>query len=1199
MMRHYLLCLAWAGLLVSALAADAPPTVLLFEQAMCAGISGFRAHWDLPMPVSETGERLLKDAVLKDRGQTAVWDGIKPGPLAFDAVHRSLLVRFPEAASRIAEALATGQKVAKVELILPFLDEELWPQGGPDFPRADGYRYRTNWDTDKLWRKTRPNWHAVLYALRQPWQADATIGPTYNANIAGASYWTRFGASDTEHDRFPQAFGPVEVSSYNPEVPLDLTALLTDVAYGATLADRLRVLADYGFIINKLETYDARYFQGAYEWAISTGPRAILIKSPKLRVTLAPAAAPVPALPAVTPVDVPALAAQLHNHPRGTPTALIPSPEAVAALDQQFMVQPKWMPDWQYQRVRELMALETGTVQPFYYRLLPEYVVKDVQNRAAQRLKKEKITLDVDYLVYLAFLDWVHARPPRYWEGHLTAADNITQWYNYRAALPEPVQDSIRRCWTAWLMPDRASAMSDKQRKDFGDLSGELIHPMADDPRVGVDATGKVAEWNQGDTYYRLTGDWRGNKSYYRSGFTRMMSTANFNSSASSGALLNGQIIGSEQAMADGRAGMLQFPFWLWTYNAGVGQEYIDHYYWAIATAGNKLFADFCERPADRLTGWSILTKTVEDLAGAYHPNLRKLIGPSTRTYTEHVLGQQDGLYHILHVLSPRGVLSDMATGKLPALSANEQKPISAWGHDYPATTVALQSLSGPWADAWMSELVDEKPLPWWSLAEKKVVSEGDWVSTYMGVNYGLSSICRTSQRMQVLGQWRRETAPPTSMRGIGTLDLRLGYNQTQIGNDGSGIISEQGKYLAYQDRSRLILLARPNTGFFNGLLTPKQDKAGKPLPIKEIRSVQMTAALFNYELPAPTWKLFVDDQAVTTLPATAKAGQLITIQDGISYLAIRPLPASDLGRDLEISLEPGVPQTQAYHESTRIQPALLINAYLYHQERPLSLDDLPKLNAATAGFIVEMGDAAEYGDFAKFQAQVRAAQVQFQAEAAACTASYTHGTHKLVATWPTPPPPAVGDEPPPAAPVATPPSFTVNGQDPFPRPEQGLWRDTPLTQMGLGELSKLGATISRPKPGQVLLLQTFPKQRIFVATNPLPRYQAYRFQEPGGVRIIADGLLSMGRWAVRDSKTLDLRYAAFDDQDAPAPAARATLLFISGTATKPSVVLNQSEATAQLKAWTFNGQAGWLLPLAGALPPDDQINARLTTAQW
>ena len=72
--------------------------------------------------------------------------------------------------------------------------------------------------------------------------------------------------------------------------------------------------------------------------------------------------------------------------------------------------------------------------------------------------------------------------------------------------------------------------------------------------------------------------------------------------------------------MADGRAGLMQFPFWMWTHSAGVGQEYGDHYYWAIATAANKKFPDFCQQPEDRMAGWSIISKTVNDLAGPITP---------------------------------------------------------------------------------------------------------------------------------------------------------------------------------------------------------------------------------------------------------------------------------------------------------------------------------------------------------------------------------------------------------------------------------------------------------------------------------------------------------------------------------------------------------------------------------------------------
>ena len=1169
------------GLAAAAPAAEPAPTTLTIA-AECAGLSGFRAHWDQPIPVAADGARLQKDGVVKDRGQTAVWDGVKPGPLAFDAVHRSLLVRFPGAAEQIAAALAGGQTVAQAELVLPYLDEELWPQGGQDFPRPDGYRYRTNWDCDKLYRAQRPNWHAMAYALRRPWQADAAHGPTYNAAIHGAVYWARFGASDPESDRFPTPFGPTEVSSYQPAGRMVVTPLLTDAAYGKTLSERLRRLADCGFLVNKQEVYDARYFQGAYEWAISTGPRAILIQAPTLVITLAAGPAEKLALP--PPADVAALATQHRAKPLGVPTAVVPSAAAVAALNERFLARPAWMPEWQYARVRELMALESGgVVQPFYYRVAPEYVTKDVIAKAKQKAGKgvDVPQAELDYAVYLSWLDWIHGRPPRFWEGHLTAANNITEWYNYRDAMPAPVQESIRRCWTAWLMPDRETAMTDKQRKDFGDRSGALIHPMADDPRVGVDATGKVAEWGQGDTYYKLTGDWRGNKSYYRSGFTRMMSTANFNSSAASGALLNGQIIGAERAMDDGRAGLMRYPFWLWTYNAGVGQEYVDHYYWAIATAGNKLFPDFAERPEDRMAGWSILAKTVEDLAGAYHPNLKKLIAPASRTYYEHVLGQQDGLYHILHVLSPRGALCDTATGGLPALSANEAKPLSAWGHDFPPAAVALQSLSGPWGDPWTAELLDEKPLPWSAVFEKKVVTEGDWVTTYFGVNYGLATIRQTPQRIHVLAQWRRAAALPTTMRELGTLDLRIGYNQTQIGNDGAGVISEQGHYRTYQHRNKLLMLARPNAEYLGAQMAAKQDKQGKETPGQEVRSVQCTAALFNFELPAPTWDVYVDETRLAGLPATAKLDQVITLRDGVSYLALRALPTDDVGRDAELTLAAGVPQSEAYHDQVRIRPALLVNAHFYQRDAPLAADGLGRLADACGGFAVELGDEAEYGSFAKFQAHVRAAQLSGgPAGEQGYAVTYQSGADTLAAQWR-----------PAAAGAAEQCAFTVNGADPYPTPAQGLWRDTPLTQMGLGRLEKSGAVIERARGEHPLLLQTFPQQRIYVAMNPLPTYQAYSFRTPGGVRIVADGLCSMSRWAVREGGAIEVRYHAFADAQVPA-AARATVLFISGTKAQPAATLNGQPAT--LREWRQGEVAGWLLQLGGPLPADTELRARL-----
>jgi hypothetical protein len=1179
MKLHPMLIALAAAALVTA---GARANTLVFDQPQVAGMSGFRAHWDRPIPVAEDGARRQVDNVVKDRGQTAIWDGVKPGPLAFDAVHRHLLVRFPGAAEKIAEALAGGKAIAKVELVLPYLDEELWPtgSGGADYPCPDGYRYRMNWDVDRLYRERRPNWHAVAHVLRKPWAADPVSGPTYNAAINGTVYWKRFGASDITEDRFPAQLGPAEVSSYQPDGRMDITAVLTDRAYGKTLAARLRTLADCGFVVNKQEVYDARFLSGsdAYEWASGNGARAILVKRPQLVVTLKPGKAVKLALPA--PADVVTLAAVRKAKPAGAPTAVIPSAAEIVKLNEQFMAKPAWMPEWQYAHVTQLMGLENGgKVEPFYYRVVPGHVINRAKANEEGAAKAAGRAADPDYAVYLAWLDWMNGQPPRWWNGHLTAADTITQWYNFRAAIPAAVQDSILLCWNAWLMPDRETEMDPVLRRQPDNVNGKLVHPMTDDPRVGKFKDGRTPEWEtMRYTYYQLTGDWRGNKSYYRSGFTREMSTANFNSSAASGALLCGQIIGSARAMADGRAGLMQFPFWLWTHSAGVGQEYIDHYYWAIATAGNKVFPDYCEQPEDRMAGWSIIEKTVNDLAGAYHPNLKKLLGPASRTYFEHALGVQDGLYHVLHVLSPRGALSDVGTGRLPALAQNPNQPISAWGHDYPAVTVALQSMSGPWAAPWFAEIVDEKPLPWSLLAEKKTVAEGDWVTTYFGENYGLSSIRLTPQRLHVLGHWRRKPDLPHSMSEIGTLDLRIGFNQTTVGCDGAGVISEQGKYRCYQQGNRLILLARPQPNVIAQQAAEHQFGQRKE-PAQEIKSVQCSAALFNYEQPGPGWEIFVDGTKVEALPATAKYGQVVTIRDGVSYLALRPLPTDDLGRDAEITLEAGRPQTQAYHEQTNIQPALFIHANFYRRTAAISADTLQQLEHAQSGFVVEMGDEKEYGSFAKFQAQVRGAKLAAGDKGAV---TYTTGTDTLAASWA---------------------GFTVNGTDPcaYARARK-LMQDTTLTQMGKGRLEKNGAVVEpgapvdnpalRTRPdwqrtedpfvnreeAAYLVLQTFPKQKVYVAANLLPNYQRYRFREPGGVEISADGPLSMGRWAVKASREIDIVYHAFGGEYLPPNPADtpATCLFIKGATGKPQVTLNGAAIAVQPV------ENGWKVPLTG-----------------
>jgi hypothetical protein len=58
---------------------------------------------------------------------------------------------------------------------------------------------------------------------------------------------------------------------------------------------------------------------------------------------------------------------------------------------------------------------------------------------------------------------------------------------------------------------------------------------------------------------------------------------------------------------------------------------------------------------------------------------------------------------------------------------------------------------------------------------------------------------------------------------------------------------------------------------------------------------------LWNFAEPRD-WEIFAGDRKIETFPHHLPTGQRILIRDGVSYLAILPLPTSDLGRDAEKS---------------------------------------------------------------------------------------------------------------------------------------------------------------------------------------------------------------------------------------------------------------------------------------------------------
>ena len=83
-----------------------------------------------------------------------------------DAVHRSVLLRFPDAAEAIAALLQQGKSLLKVELALQYDGYEIVP---PEYTCREGLGR-------KLWTDNPPTWHVQAWPLRHPWIADKANG---------------------------------------------------------------------------------------------------------------------------------------------------------------------------------------------------------------------------------------------------------------------------------------------------------------------------------------------------------------------------------------------------------------------------------------------------------------------------------------------------------------------------------------------------------------------------------------------------------------------------------------------------------------------------------------------------------------------------------------------------------------------------------------------------------------------------------------------------------------------------------------------------------------------------------------------------------------------------------------------------------------------------------------------------------------
>lgn len=1061
----------------------AEPDTLVVQECESAGISGF----------------------------VDAWDESKPGARTADAVHRSVLIRFPGAAKAIAGRLEKGAKIERAEVVFEYGGYEIHP---PGYTVRHTYRSR--------WEKNPPRWHYVAWPLRRPWTAaDETLAPTFNAWLDEAGYWKKYGAKNTEADRYPLKLGPTEVSEENPEGRMDVTELLSGAAYGAGAGERLRRFEEQGLLVRKWETYDVRY-EGwsAYEWAVATGGHGLTFEEARLEVQFSDGPAARLELP--DPRDLSALAEELKNTDRGgEPTAVMPTEERIQQIAEEHAFdQPEWMPGWQWNHVMQLRRLGGGHMDG-----------------------RSKRLVSGDPEEYRKVIEDVLRRVPRYWLGW-GVQDDLLLYYMYADALPDYAVDHMKSYWEAWLYPETPNAELD----------------------VSPQGKAKLDWWKE-------THDWRGKFSFFRRRWTQGVGTMNFNHTANMGALLGGAMIDSRHAIKDGRDGLEKLLLRFWSYLDGTSQEMLDDYYFSITVSGQKMFSDFGPSRVDRLMGDMMRNRTIDLLASSYQPHLRRIVGAGGRVRMSNVLGyEQEGIYSVLHTLSPEGVLFHPEASR-----EDKQHGMYLFGYDFPPGRVALQSLTKPWFPQWGRHWIDDKPLPYRVTASETTRGHFRnpplWRRAYLGHYYALASQDIKSGTVDVTAQWHGAERQATDADQLGTLTLRYNINQPHMAKTGGGTMPYSGGLVTFQQDNRAIVAGKP---------PHDREHILKSAGEEGVRKLYTSIALWNFA-DDPGWQIHVDGEPMGEVPVTLEAGQLITIRDGRAYVGIIPLPATDLGRDAEVRIEPGVPEPLGdRHKGVEVAPALMINSYNLLRNEPIAAEGnhWERITRGSyGGFVIEMGDVKEFGSFDAFQEHMEAARVQtrWEAEARTLHVDYRSGEDRMEMGFGVealrPAPPHYGQVP--GKHREAIPYRRFNGENPY--PEKGIDRDTTLTQQGsTGRLEKNGAVLTM-EPGHKGYLQTEPVSGTYVGYNPFPDLTDWSLQVPGGVEVRADGPIGLAIVAVRPEKgRLRVRQAYRRKQIDEEVAER---LLVFGMQKVPTVELN-GRMLDEVDSEQVDGRNAYVVPL-------------------
>jgi len=985
-----------------------------------------------------------------------------------------------------------------------------------EWERTEGARPergRHGWGAEPAYTNDPGLWHALVRPMLKPWTAaDEALAPTADAYLPN-SYWSEPVARGNGSDRFARTtFGPLPLHQEIPIARIDLTELLNDTTFAPSIAAGLRSLEERGLQVLKQELFDPKYNGQDGEWFDVYSWRSGV---GYMRIW----------------TKSPKVIVHLAKDAEGAVKAgALPPPTDLSALVNQLREQPSGKsfmtpPDDWAERARRFNSKPDG-MPDWQWQRRQELVKLNGWNLGRIDIGPVVNSDATQYDRIGGLLDVY----PRHWAGHLTS-DFALVPAAVGEMLPPAVIDHLKLFWQGWLHPEAEDA---------------------ENPRV---------------------------RSYFRQ-YNWTLGTQNFNFNSIAGSYLASEFFGFENSLRDAEYGVENIMLRLFEFYNGSNQEVGDTYYQALSVAGIQMVAKYAQDPLYKLMARIGAEKQLEQIVSMYNPNIRRVVHPMGRGEMKYQCAFQDGPYFALHTLSPNGVLMELDQ------PFNRSKyGIRLFGSEGPPARMALLS---PWADAHWSNAVDAKNIPWqstaawWHLLPDNAV-EPEYHINYISRHYSLSSRSEDGNPVtHVTAQWRKSDAPVSKMEDLATLQFSFGGNgRVEQAMASWGIVHHGGKLIAMKALPPKGYLTFPPNPDYGGGWRAQDESRGKDafnaihasaiiIDFGDVSSREIWLGNRKIEQLSGDASPRIDDprhQFERHLGTTgknsvyAKSGETIFINNGVTYAALTPLAFNALSRDEEVEI--------AYE-----WPVLYIHAFLYRGKDAISQEQwYGAEEKATAGFVLEMGDASEFGSFEGFRQHIAKStlKAEWNAERRLADIEYRTGEDTLqmgFTPW-TMPQWNVREHTRKAAVYRS-----VNGRWPYLPP--GIQRDTPWSIQGsTGHLEKNGAVLESEAGYRAYLLAE-PVSGVVTAYNPLPDPIFWSLTLPNGGEIRADGRLGLLRLQYDpQANTLHVDHQLKDEQKEMPDIA--TALVASNFDAAPKVILNGKTAARPSQ---LPDRLGYVIPL-------------------